>query len=32
MTRWEFRALAGENADIASGLQQVMAQRLRTQN
>jgi CRP/FNR family transcriptional regulator, cyclic AMP receptor protein len=32
MTRWEFRALAGENADIASRLQQVMAQRLRTQN
>lgn len=30
MTGWDFRALVEENADIASGLQQVMAERQST--
>ena len=32
MTPWEFRALVEENADIASGLRQVMAKRQSTES
>jgi CRP/FNR family cyclic AMP-dependent transcriptional regulator len=32
MTRWDFRAFVDENADIASGLRQVMAKRQSTES
>ena len=32
MTRWDFRAFVDENAEIASGLEQVMAKRQSTES
>jgi len=32
MTRWDFRAFVDENAEIAAGLRQVMAERHSTES